>query len=179
MKQEKEGNAMVNVPTNDHQHRSLTENDTIMVNIREFGMSHKLCQKKNKNGEVVDFYPRYVYSILLGRNDAKEVNDGSIKFSKKDLEFGEKINRELEMLVDAIGYKMNTWFESFAHAWYNIRLYDKANSYLIDELGLDTICKHINKLFNGLRPVMRKSKWENRLRDAVWEIKRGVETKTA
>lgn len=163
---------------NDHQHRLLAENNTSMVNIREFGMSHKLCQKKNKNGEVVDFYPRYAYAILLGRNATKEVKDGSIKASKKDLEFGEKMNGELEMLVDALGYEMNSWFESFAHAWYNIRQNDKANSSLIDELGLETICKHIYKFFNGWHPVTRKTEWENRFRTAIWEIKRGIETKT-
>lgn len=163
---------------NDHQHRLLAENNTSMVNIREFGMSHKLCQKKNKNGEVVDFYPRYAYAILLGRNATKEVKDGSIKASKKDLVFGEKMNGELEMLVDALGYEMNSWFESFAHAWYNIRQNDKANSSLIDELGLETICKHIYKFFNGWHPVTRKTEWENRFRTAIWEIKRGIETKT-
>ena len=73
---------------------------------------------------------------------------------------------------------MNSWFESFAHAWYNIRKNDKANSSLIDELGLETICKHIYNFFNGWHPVTRKTEWENRLRTAIWEIKRGFETKT-
>lgn len=162
---------------NDHQHRLLAENNTSMVNIRDFGVSHKLCQKKNKKGEVVNFYPRYAYAILLGKNATKEVKDGTIKVSKKDLEFGEQMNKELEMLVDALGYDINAWFESFAHAWYNIRKNDKANSSLVDEIGLDTICKYIYQFFNGWHPVTRKTEWENRFRTAIWEIKRGIENK--
>lgn len=162
----------------DHQHRLLVEDNTNMVNVADFGKTHRICQKINKKGEVVDFYPRYAFAILLGRNATKEVKDGTIKVSKKDLEFGEKMNAELEKLVDALGYEINSWFESFAHAWYNIRKNDNANSAIVDELGIDTICKYIFNYFNGWHPVTRKTEWENRFRTALWEIKRAIANKT-
>lgn len=156
----------------DHQHRLLVENNTHMLNIESFGKSHTLCQKKDKKGNVVDFFPRYAYAILLGRNATKDVKDGSIKISKSDLDFGEQIHTELEQLVTALGYEVNSWFESFAHAWYNIRRNDKANSALIDELGLENICKNIRNYFHGWQVVTRKTEWENRFRTAIWEVKR-------
>lgn len=157
---------------NDHQHRLLAENNTHMLNIESFGKSHSLCQKKNKKGEVVDFFPRYAYAILFGKNATKDVKDGSIKISKSDLDFGEQMHSELEQLVSVLGYEVNSWFESFAHAWYNIRRNDKANSALIDELGLDNICKNIRHYFHGWQVVTRKTEWENRFRTLVWEVKR-------
>lgn len=121
-----------------------------IFNAEEFGKSHKLTQKVNRRGEVVGYFPRYVYAIVLGRNATMEANNGNIYVSKKELEFGEKMYDELEKLVDALGWEIDNWFESFAAAWYNIRLKDGANSALVDKLGFDTICKHISRLFQRL-----------------------------
>ena len=152
--------------------RLKTDGNKAILNIEEFGKTHKLTQKVNRSGEVVGYFPRYVYAIVLGRNATKEVKDGSITVTKKDLEFGEKMYDELEKLVDALGYEMNSWFESFAAAWYNIRLKDGANSALVDKFGIDTICKHIHDYFKGWQVVTRKTEWENRFRAAIWEINR-------
>ena len=114
---------------------------------------------------------------MLGRNATKEVKDGSITVTKKDLEFGEKMHDELEKLVDALGYEMNSWFESFASAWYNIRLKDGANSALVDKFGIDTICKYIFDYFKGWQVITRKTEWENRFRTAIWEINRAFTNK--
>lgn len=154
--------------------RLKADGNKAILNIEEFGKSHKLTQKVNRNGEVVGYFPRYVYAIVLGRNATKEVKDGSITVTKKDLEFGEKIYDELEKLVDALGYEMNSWFESFALAWRNIRLNGKNDSEVIDKLGFDTICKHIHYYFKGHQIVTRKTEWENRFRVAIWEIKRAI-----
>lgn len=142
-----------------------------IFNAEEFGKSHKLTQKVNRRGEVVGYFPRYVYAIVLGRNATMQANNGNIYVSKKDLEFGEKMYDELEKLVDALGYEIDDWFESFAAAWYNIRLRDGANSAIVDKLGFDTICKHIPDYFKGYPLVGRKTKWEQWFRDAIWEIK--------
>lgn len=160
-----------------YEHRLKEEGNESMLNIETFAKSHPLCQKINKNGEITGYYPRYAYAVLLGRNATKEIKNGSISISKKQLEFGERMYSELEMLVNALGYEMNSWFESFAHAWYNIRQNDKANSSLVDELGLETICEHIYEFFKGWHPVTRKTEWENRFRAAIWEIKRGMKPK--
>ena len=154
--------------------RLKTDGNKAILNIEEFGKSHKLTQKVNRSGEVVGYFPRYVYAIVLGRNATKEVKDGSITVTKEDLEFGEKIYDELEKLVDALGYEMNSWFESFALAWRNIRLNGKNDSEVIDKLGFDTICKHIHHYFKGHQIVTRKTEWENRFRTAIWEIKRAI-----
>ena len=143
-----------------------------IFNAEEFGKSHKLTQKVNRRGEVVGYFPRYVYAIVLGRNATNEANKGNIYVSKKELELGEKMYDELEKLVDALGFEIDEWFESFASAWYNIRLKDGANSALVDKFGIDTICKHIHDYFKGWQVVTRKTEWENRFRAAIWEINR-------
>lgn len=155
-----------------YQKRLREEGNKHILNIEEFGKIHKLCQKINKKGEVTGFYPRYVYAIVLGKNITKEVKEGSIKVTNKDIEFGEQMHHELEMIIDALGYEVNNWFESFAHAWYNIRKNDKANSSLVDELGIKVICENIKDYFEGWQVVTRKTEWENRFRTAIWEIKR-------
>ena len=142
-----------------------------IFNAEEFGKSHKLTQKVNRRGEVVGYFPRYVYAIVLGRNATMEANNGNIYVSKKDLEFGEKMYDELEKLVDALGWEIDNWFESFALAWYNIRLNDGINSEVLDKLGFDTFCKHISDYFKGYPLVGRKTKWEQRFRDAIWQMK--------
>ena len=81
---------------------------------------------------------------------------------------------EFVILVDALGYEMNSWFESFALAWRNIRLNGKNDSEVIDKFGFDTICKHIHDYFKGYQIVTRKTEWENRFRTAIWEIKRAI-----
>lgn len=155
-----------------YQKRLREEGNEDILNIEEFGKTHKLCQKINKKGKVTGIYPRYVYAIVLGKNVTKEVKQGSLKVTNKDIEFGEQMHRELEMLVNALGYEINTWFESFAHAWYNIRKNDRANSNLIDELGMKPICENIKDYFQGWNLITRKTEWENRFRTAIWEIKR-------
>ena len=142
-----------------------------IFNAEEFGKSHKLTQKVNRRGEVVGYFPRYVYAIVLGRNTTNEANNGNIYLSMQALKFGEKIYDELEKLVYALGYEIDNWFESFAAAWYNIRLKDGINSEVIDKLGFDTICKHISDYFKGYPLVGRKTKWEQRFRDVIWQMK--------
>ena len=157
---------------NAYQKRLREEGNKHILNIEEFGKTHARCQKKNSKGEVIGFYPRYVYAIIMGRNISNEVKNGTIRVTDSDIEFGEKMHYELDRLVSALGYKINSWFESFAFAWYNIRKNDKANSELIDELGMDVICQNIKSYFEGWQVVTRKTDWENRFRAAIWEIKR-------
>lgn len=161
-----------NWSVNAYQKRLREEGNKHILNIEDFGMTHALCQKVNKKGEVTGFYPRYVYAIVLGRNITSEVKNGTVKVTDKDIEFGEQMHSELDMLVDALGYEINTWFESFAYAWYNIRKNDRANSALVDEIGIKTICDNIKEYFKGWQLITRKTEWENRFRAAIWEIKR-------
>lgn len=156
----------------DYQHRLFAEDNIHMLNIKKFGMDHKLCQKKDKSGKVVDFFPRYAYAILFGKNMTKEVKNGTINISKSDLKFGEQIHSELEEMVTALQYNINSWFESFAHAWFNIRKYDKEYSNIFDELGLEKVCQNIKYFFKGHQVVTRKSIWEQRFRTMLCEIKR-------
>ena len=157
-----------------YQNRLKEEGNKHILNVEEFGKTHALCQKINKKGEIVGYYPRYVYAIVMGRNLTKEVKNGSIKVTDKDIEFGEKIHYELSEIIKSLGYTINTWLESFAFAWYNIRKNDKANSTLIDELGIDVIKNNIKERFNGWQVTTSKVEWENRFRSAIWEIKRQI-----
>ena len=163
---------------NAYQKRLREEGNQYILNIEEFGKTHALCQKVNSKGEVTGFYPRYVYAIVMGRNISNDIKNGTISITDSDIEFGEKMHSELDKLVDALDYEINSWFESFAFAWYNIRKNDKANSALVDELGMDVICQNIKSYFEGWQVVTRRTDWENRFRTAIWEIKR-QEIKTA
>ena len=155
-----------------YQKKLIEEGNKHILNIEEFGKTHALCQKVNKKGEVIGYFPRYVYAIVMGRNLSNDVKNGTIRVTDSDIEFGEQMYYELDRLVDALGYEINSWFESFAFAWHNIRKNDKANSALIDELGIDVICQNIKSYFEGWQVVTRKTDWENRFRTAIWEIKR-------
>ena len=155
-----------------YQKKLIEEGNKHILNIEEFGKTHALCQKVNRKGEVTGYFPRYVYAIVMGRNLSNDVKNGTIRVTDSDIEFGEQMYYELDRLVNALGYEINSWFESFAFAWHNIRKNDKANSALIDELGIDVICQNIKSYFEGWQVVTRKTDWENRFRTAIWEIKR-------
>lgn len=163
--------------TLDYEDRLKKEENKAMINIVGFALTHPLCCKTKKNGEQKP-YSRYTYAFLFGRNITKDVKKGQVCLTKEQINFAEKIYKEVKALVEALRYEMNNWFESFVQAWYDIRLNDRANSALIDELGIDVISRNIFKQFDGWHPVSQKSVWENRLRTALWEIKRGIETKT-
>lgn len=160
---------------NAYQKRLKEEGNVHMLNIEQFGKTHALCQKKNKKGEVTGFYPRYVYAIVMGRNITNNVKGGDIKVTDADVMFGEQMHTELKMLVDTLGYEVNSWFESFAYAWYNIRKNDKMYCSVIDKIGMDVILNNIKKYFEGWHLVTRKTEWEQRFRTAIWEIKREIE----
>ena len=155
-----------------YQKKLIEEGNKHILNIEEFGKTHALCQKVNRKGEVTGYFPRYVYAIVMGRNLSNDVKNGTIRVTDSDIEFGEQMYYEMDRLVNALGYEINSWFESFAFAWHNIRKNDKANSALIDELGIDVICQNIKSYFEGWQVVTRKTDWENRFRTAIWEIKR-------
>ena len=158
-----------------YQHRLSEEGNVHMLNIEQFGKTHTLCQKRNKKGEVIGFYPRYVYAIVMGKNITSNVKDGDIKVTDADIQFGEQMYKELEMLVNVLGYEMNSWFESFAHAWYNIRKNDKMYCSVIDKIGIDAILNNIKRYFESYQLITRKTEWEQRFRTAIWEIKREIE----
>lgn len=160
---------------NAYQKRLREEGNEHMLNIEQFGRTHALCQKKNKKGEVTGIYPRYVYAIVLGKNATSEVKSGVVKVTDVDVKFGEQMYKELEMLVSTLGYEMNSWFESFACAWHNIRKNDKMYCAVIDKIGMDVILNNIKRYFEGWHLVTRKTEWEQRFRTAIWEIKREIE----
>lgn len=88
----------------------------------------------------------------------------------------EKMDEELKMLAEGIGRKIAGFkmTKSFANAWYNIRQNDPANSFLIDEIEIETICKHVYDFYNKWNP-RRQTEWENMFRDAIWAVKNGIE----
>lgn len=154
-----------------YNNRLIVEGDENVISIKDFGESHPLCQKKNKKGEVVGFFPRYTYAIVLGRNATKDIKNGKLVVSKEQLAFAERMYSELEMLVNSVDYEMNSWFEGFAHAWYNIRKNDGAYNAIIEEVGMDAICKNIGKFLTGLHQSTKKSVWEERFRTIIWGAK--------
>ena len=101
----------------------------------------------------------------------KNVNE--VMSSLKDRE---KMDEELKMLANGIGRKIAGFkmTKSFANAWYNIRQNDPANSSLIDEIELETICKHVYELYLKWNP-RRQTDWEYMFRDAIFCVKNGIE----
>lgn len=143
--------------------------DESTINAKEFGESHKLLAKINKKGEIVGYYPRYVYAVLLGRNATKEVKNNTFKISNSDLKYGEQIYSEIEKMVDALGYDINTWFESFIQSWYGLRN-DSSFNYFVNEMGgLDRFYSTIAKSLEGTHPVTKKGEWDYRFRYAIYE----------
>ena len=147
-----------------------TIGDISTVNAREFGESHKLLAKYNKKGEVVGYYPRYVYAVLLGKNATKDVKNGTFEIDENDLKFGEMIYDELERIIDETGLEMNSWFEGFAQAWYNIRRNDPGYNEILDRMGMEKFFGHIAECWEGMQTTTKKSEWERRMRDAIYHI---------
>lgn len=88
----------------------------------------------------------------------------------------EKIDEELKMLANGIGRKIAGFkmTKSFANAWYNIRQNDPVYSSIIDEIKIETICKHIYELYLKWNP-RRQTDWEHMFRDAIFCVKNGIE----
>lgn len=147
-----------------------TIGDISTVNAREFGESHRLLTKYNKKGEVVGYYPRYVYAVLLGKNATKDVKNGTFEIDENDLKFGEKIYDELERMVDETGLVINNWFEAFAQAWYEIRRNDPGYNEILDRIGMDKFFDHIAECWAGMQTTTKKREWERRMRDAIYHI---------
>lgn len=161
-----------------YEHKLKEEGNQHILNIEEFGKSHPICQKVNKKNEVVGYYPRYVYAILFGKNITKEVKNGSVVVTDEDLVFGDKIYNEVEKLIHSLNYDINSWFESFAHSWYDIRKNDRIYNRIIDNLGIDFIAKHIaDTEMRKNHPVTSKGEWDKRLRTAIGVISERKERK--
>lgn len=154
-----------------YEKRMIVEGNESMIDLEDFGKSHALCQKRNKKGEVTGFYSRYVYAIVLGRNVSKEIREGKLKVKDSDIDFAEQIHYELERLIKALGYEMNSWFESFANAWYAVRK-DRVYCEEIEKIGFDVIVDNIKSKFDGWQVGTSRIEWEQRFRTAIYEIKR-------
>lgn len=155
---------------NDFSNYLETIGDVNAINAREFGESHPLLAKYNKKGEVVGYYPRYVYSVLLGKNATKDVKNGVLEILDKDLEFGEQIYEELERIVEETGFVIGNWFESFAQAWFNIRKNDMGYNEILDRIGMEKFYAHIAECWKDVQPLTKKSYWEKIMRDAIYHI---------
>lgn len=160
-----------NWTVSDYQHKLLVQGDDAMNQLERFGKEHTLTQKLNKDGEVVGCYPRYVYAIVFGKNITSDVKKSNVVIEEGQVEFAAKLHSELEQLVQALGYEVSSWFESFACAWYNIRKNDGAYSQIVDEIGIITIADNIKRYFDGFNIVTRKSEWEQRFRNALFDMK--------
>lgn len=153
--------------------------DESIINTKIFGESHRLLAKTNKKGEIVGYYPRYVYAVLLGRNATNDVKSDSFKISNSDLKYGEQIYSEIEKMVDALGYDMNNWFESFCQAWYSLRRDNSFNYYINEMGGLDILYSTIAESFEGTHPISKKADWDAKFRYAVYEAFKKFKNKAA
>lgn len=147
-----------------------TIGDISIINTKEFGESHRLLAKFNKKGEVVGYYPRYVYAILLGKNATKDVKNGTFEVTSHDLQFGEKIYKEIERMIDETGLVIGNWFEAFIFAWYDIRSSDFGYNDILDRMGMEKFYANIAKCWEGMQVTTKKGIWERRMRDAIYHI---------
>lgn len=144
-------------------------NDSIEI-IDEFAKEHELCNKITKRGKT-SVNHRYTHAILFGRRLDDKVKDGTIYVDADDIALGHQMHAELKVLFDALGYTMNSWFESFAQAWWEIRNKDGAYSSIVAEYGLTAFADYLRGYSDGWHPLTEKGEWLERLRSALWSMK--------
>ncbi len=141
------------------------QNDAALK-IKDFAETHWLTQKRNCKDKIVGYYPRYAYAILFGKNMSKEIKNGNIQCDYYTINRGCKLHSELQELILKLGYSMNSWFESFAQAWYDLRNYKIYND-VIDRYGLNCTADAIKIKMHGLQPVTSKQIWFSRFVGAL------------
>jgi hypothetical protein len=106
----------------DYKRAAMLNGNPAMLKINEFCMSHDLLHGKVKKDGTAPIKDRYAMAFLKGANVTKEIKNGTLKISKDDIEYAEEIYNEIYILLQELQFKsINTWFESFIQAWYDIR----------------------------------------------------------
>lgn len=88
--------------------------------ILSFALKNKYCHN-NKN--KINW--RYTFQFLFGTNKTKDLHNFEIKVSPKDIEKGQQIHNEIEMLFNNKDIKTGGWLEMFIGAYRELRLNDK------------------------------------------------------
>ena len=103
----------------------------------------------------------YAMAFIYGRRVDREVKDLTLTITQKQLEFAEKIYKEVLAMFNAMKYKRANFIEGMAQSWYGIRK-DKnsAINFFIDEMGMDFICKNIYEEMRNHQPNTKKSDWD-------------------
>lgn len=162
----------------DYEKNEKTQKNESVLIIDKFARTHELCHTLNKKGEPI-INTRYAHAVIFGRNATKELKNGELYADADDIAIAEQMHGELKVLFDALGYEMNCWFESFAHAWWEIRNKDHAYSEILSEYGITEFANHLKVYSSGWHPLTRKSEWLERLRSAIWSMKENKRAKVA
>lgn len=154
----------------DYEKNEKTQGNDSVKLIDEFAKTHALCHTLNKNGKPT-VNTRYTHAVIFGRNMTKELKDGTIYADKDDIALGEQMHGEVSVLVDALGYEMNSWFEAFTQAWWEIRNKDGAYSSIVADFGIQEFAEYLRGYSRSWHPLTRKVEWLERLRSALWAMK--------
>lgn len=113
--------------------------------IREFGTTHKLTQKLDKNNKVSGYSERYVYAFIYGKNVTKEVRNGSVKVTEEQLKQAEMLYKEVEQMLEGCNLKIASWFEQFVQGWYEARINNRLFQQQFNKVNFNDFCEQISE----------------------------------
>ena len=127
----------------DFTHVSECNGNQAIPLIREFGTSHNLTKKVDKNEKVIGYSERYTYAFIYGKNVTKEVKKGTIEIDDSQLAQAEMLYKEVEQMINACNLKISYWLEPFVEAWYEVRINDRLFQNQFKKVNFKDFCEQI------------------------------------
>ena len=140
----------------------------------EFCNNHEKCHKSKKDGSIGAPNLGYGGAFLWGKLPNAALKNpskfrGSLKLSRRKIDEADALYKEVDMLVDALGYTTtSTWYERFAQAWYEIHKDEECSEQLRD-IGLTTVCNNLKA-----NPIAQQTTNKNEWFDYFKEIGLGL-----
>ena len=133
----------------DFKHKLLVEGNESAGRLNDFCLSHDLLHgKKPKSDGTFATKDRYAMAFLRGANITKELLNGSVKIDDDDVETGEQLYKEVEILYNRLGFLQTAgWFEYFIQGWYEFRTNNKYCK-RIERFGLEKYYDMAAKTFD-------------------------------
>lgn len=134
----------------------------------DFCDTHERCHKVKKNGKTGSRNLGYGAAFLWGYTPNRSLKTGkftgSDALSQRRVEAADKMYKEVDKIIDALGYTTTTtWYERLAQAWFEINRDDECRDKLND-IGMLTVCSNISENKIG-QPTSNKNEWFDYLKN--------------
>lgn len=121
----------------DFKHKLLIEGNKSAKRLNDFCLQHEMLHGKKKKDGTCPTKDRYAMALLRGQNITDEIISGAIEISDDDVEFGDQLYKEAEILYRILGFQATgAWFEFFLQGWYEFRSSNKYSK-RVDKFGLE------------------------------------------